>query len=126
MCIRDRIGTPPARISQAEDAGNGQPVGCEISRTARLGVFIEGPRSCAALSYSTSPVFLHMSFNRKTPLRLLTAITLVFLAVPTLGAQVLKPGLQPGLARAPDSCLLYTSDAADDLTRVDLGGRRLI
>jgi len=44
-----------------------------------------------------------MSFNSKTPLRLLTAITLVFLAVPTLGAQVLKPGLQPGLARAPDS-----------------------
>src|SRR5665811_1815645 len=24
------------------------------------------------------------------------------------------------------TCLLYTSDAADDLTRVDLGGRRLI
>src|SRR5665811_2594869 len=24
------------------------------------------------------------------------------------------------------SCLLYTSDAADDLTRVDLGGRRII
>src|SRR5665254_19508 len=23
-----------------------------------------------------------------------------------------------------DSCLLYTSDAADDLTRVDIGGRR--
>src|SRR5665811_2638215 len=23
-------------------------------------------------------------------------------------------------------CLLYTSDAADDLTRVDLGGRRII
>jgi outer membrane protein len=44
-----------------------------------------------------------MSFNPKTPLRLLTAITLVFLAVPTLGAQVLKPGLQPGLTRAPDS-----------------------
>ena len=44
-----------------------------------------------------------MSFNPKTPLRLLAAITLVFLAVPTLGAQVLKPGLQPGLTRAPDS-----------------------
>src|SRR5665811_2180742 len=27
--------------------------------------------------------------------------------------------LQPG-----ETCLLYTSDAADDLTRVDLGGRR--
>ncbi|GAB5856438.1 hypothetical protein [Staphylococcus aureus] len=26
----------------------------------------------------------------------------------------------------PLSCLLYTSDAADDLTRVDLGGRRII
>ena len=25
-----------------------------------------------------------------------------------------------------DACLLYTSDAADDLTRVDLGGRRII
>src|SRR5665811_1286157 len=25
-----------------------------------------------------------------------------------------------------DICLLYTSDAADDLTRVDLGGRRII
>src|SRR5665811_2625311 len=25
-----------------------------------------------------------------------------------------------------DRCLLYTSDAADDLTRVDLGGRRII
>src|SRR5665254_11491 len=30
-------------------------------------------------------------------------------------------------ASAQDSpCLLYTSDAADDLTRVDLGGRRII
>ena len=26
----------------------------------------------------------------------------------------------------PYPCLLYTSDAADDLTRVDLGGRRII
>ncbi|WP_460379386.1 protein rep, partial [Staphylococcus aureus] len=26
----------------------------------------------------------------------------------------------------PNVCLLYTSDAADDLTRVDLGGRRII
>src|SRR5665811_2576343 len=28
--------------------------------------------------------------------------------------------------QVPDTCLLYTSDAADDLTRVDLGGRRII
>jgi outer membrane protein len=44
-----------------------------------------------------------MSSIPKTPMRLLTAIALVFVAVPTLGAQVLKPGLQPGLTRAPDS-----------------------
>src|SRR5665811_1860395 len=52
-----------------------------------------------------------------------------------------KPGGLPGataLAQAKASgefththqrywdCLLYTSDAADDLTRVDLGGRRII
>src|SRR5665811_1644025 len=28
--------------------------------------------------------------------------------------------------RLIEGCLLYTSDAADDLTRVDLGGRRII
>src|SRR5665811_2588217 len=28
--------------------------------------------------------------------------------------------------RLVNGCLLYTSDAADDLTRVDLGGRRII
>ncbi len=44
-----------------------------------------------------------MSLNPKTPMRLLSAIALAFVAAPTLGAQVLKPGLQPGLTRAPDS-----------------------
>lgn len=44
-----------------------------------------------------------MSFNMNTPLRLLTATMLASLALPSLGAQVLKPGLQPGMARAPDS-----------------------
>ena len=44
-----------------------------------------------------------MPVNPKPPMRLLTAIMLVFVAVPTLSAQVLKPGLQPGLTRAPDS-----------------------
>ena len=32
----------------------------------------------------------------------------------------------PTVADAPDACLLYTSDAADDLLCVDLGGRRII
>src|SRR5680860_32313 len=35
-----------------------------------------------------------------------------------------QSGLDPAALRA--SCLLYTSDAADDLLCVDLGGRRLI
>src|SRR5665811_2349609 len=30
-----------------------------------------------------------------------------------------------GATDKPSDCLLYTSDAADDLTRVDLGGRRI-
>jgi outer membrane protein len=68
-----------------------------------LGVFIEGPQSGAALSLYNDPVLGDMSINMKKPLRLLTAIMLALLAVPVLGAQVLKPGLQPGMARAPDS-----------------------
>jgi outer membrane protein len=36
-------------------------------------------------------------------MRLLSAITLLLLSAPLAQAQVLKPGLQPGLARSPDS-----------------------
>ena len=53
-----------------------------------------------------------MSFNPKTPMRLLSAIAIAFVAVPTLSAQVLKPGLQPGLARAPDSARKISLDQA--------------
>src|SRR5450756_601094 len=41
-----------------------------------------------------------------------------------LGAGV--SGLAPGDRVLTDTCLLYTSDAADDLLCVDLGGRRII
>jgi outer membrane protein len=47
-----------------------------------------------------------------TPQRLLTAIALLFLATPMAGAQVLKPGLQPGLTRAPDSARKISLDEA--------------
>ena len=43
-----------------------------------------------------------MSLNDQRPMRLFSAIAFLSFA-PALGAQVLKPGLQPGLARAPDS-----------------------
>jgi outer membrane protein len=68
-----------------------------------LGVFIEGPQFGAALFDFNDPVLGDMSINLKKPLRLFTAIMLAWLAAPVLGAQVLKPGLQPGMARAPDS-----------------------
>ena len=41
-----------------------------------------------------------------------------------LGAEVLE-SLNPG-QQVVKICLLYTSDAADDSLRVDLGGRRII
>ena len=42
------------------------------------------------------------------------------------GARVKFPGLGWGLLRASNTCLLYTSDAADERSSVDLGGRRII
>jgi outer membrane protein len=46
-----------------------------------------------------------MSSNKKRPLRLLSAVTLSFLfgVAEAAYAQVLQPGLQPGLTRGPDS-----------------------
>ena len=45
--------------------------------------------------------------------------------------QALSLGLNPAWARKDDrastiSCLLYTSDAADERSSVDFGGRRII
>ena len=36
------------------------------------------------------------------------------------------PMTGPKMKPSPNACLLYTSDAADDLLCVDLGGRRII
>src|SRR5665811_2610271 len=41
-------------------------------------------------------------------------------------AKFLPISIRSELKRTSCTCLLYTSDAADDLTRVDLGGRRII
>jgi len=55
-----------------------------------------------------------MSFIIKSPMRILPATVLALLAAvtPKLGAQVLKPGLQPGLTRAPDSARKISLDEA--------------
>ena len=46
------------------------------------------------------------------PKTLVPAVVLLFLAAPLAGAQVLKPGLQPGLTRAPDSARKISLDDA--------------
>jgi outer membrane protein len=53
-----------------------------------------------------------MAFDPKKPVRLITVITLIVLAAPVVGAQVLQPGLQPGLARGPDSTRKISLDEA--------------
>ena len=42
------------------------------------------------------------------------------------GAKLILTPKKHGMTGAMKSCLLYTSDAADDSLRVDLGGRRII
>ncbi len=55
-----------------------------------------------------------MSLKIKSSMRILSATTIALLAfaTPRLGAQVLKPGLQPGLTRAPDSARKISLDEA--------------
>ena len=47
------------------------------------------------------------------------------LVTPVEGNQAL-PGVGDPATWAPKTCLLYTSDAADERSSVDLGGRRII
>lgn len=60
-----------------------------------------------------------MSLNRIPPLRVLAAIAAAVYgaATPNLGAQVIKPGLQPGLTRAPDSARKLTLEEAISLAQ---------
>jgi len=60
-----------------------------------------------------------MSLNRSAPLRVLAAIAISFFALstPDLGAQVIQPGLQPGLTRAPDSARKISLDEAISLAQ---------
>lgn len=53
-----------------------------------------------------------MSLNRTVGMRLFAAAALSLTAIPPLSAQVLQPGLQPGLIRAPDSARRISLDEA--------------
>src|SRR5256714_1168194 len=60
-----------------------------------------------------------MSFSIRSPMKILPATVLALLAAvtPKLGAQVLKPGLKPGLTRAPDSARKISLDEAISLAQ---------
>src|SRR5436190_19443352 len=55
-----------------------------------------------------------MSLNVNSPMTLLSAtvVALIVMTAPNLGSQVLQPGLQPGLTRAPDSARKISLDEA--------------
>ena len=79
-----------------------------------------------------------LQFSRDIGIDLGTANTLihvsgkgVILEEPSVVAMDLEEGVPLAVGEEAKlmlgrTCLLYTSDAADDLTRVDLGGRRII
>src|SRR5450756_2015099 len=87
------------------------------------GVGISESGSCWATSYVVAPntggkVFWGTNgYSFETDLRYSTACQSNFSVTMLLGS---------GIGTYSYSCLLYTSDAADDLLCVDLGGRRII
>src|SRR5665811_732295 len=118
-----------------------QEVGLEILRAIRWAVSRSGKMT------SSAPTILRMvpctslrAFARMTgspiSFRCRVARMLVSMVPPVLTMASSKSLLttERSASRSPaskqiarcTSCLLYTSDAADDLTRVDLGGRRII
>eukprot|EP00657_Telonema_sp_P-1_P009238 TRINITY_DN3434_c0_g1_i2.p1 TRINITY_DN3434_c0_g1~~TRINITY_DN3434_c0_g1_i2.p1 ORF type:complete len:217 (-),score=78.24 TRINITY_DN3434_c0_g1_i2:61-711(-) len=80
------------------------------------GLFAEGLEA-GALGFATSKAVTHTGFDgRPVPSRMASFEEILSLAS-VMGEQ--NTGLM-------QDCLLYTSDAADDLLCVDLGGRRII
>src|SRR5678816_3423913 len=53
-------------------------------------------------------------------------IVLTFLCTPAVFSQTPPPDCACESQSLPGTCLLYTSDAADERSSVDLGGRRII
>jgi outer membrane protein len=86
-----------------------------------MGVVIEGPLfRCGPFAFIRFPYSVsHMLSNIRRPLNLLSAATTALIAVSAsnLGAQVIQPGLQPGLTRAPDSARKISLDEAISLAQ---------
>src|SRR5450756_2172788 len=132
LYIRRRLGRDgsPAAV-RLPGLGSPGPPRSEISARGRLlgkGQLLEpkspsrkNARLRAGIQKETEGVTLVSTRHgpRQFPLRPYTDRELGLVAVPRTAPDEEEPG-----ADNEDDCLLYTSDAADDLLCVDLGGRR--
>src|SRR5450756_3185645 len=93
------------------------------------------PRSTQSRSSAASDVYkrqiirLHKSLAKKFPAarsRTVAAGVKVGMLISAVANGPKNIGIFPERTNELKTCLLYTSDAADDLLCVDLGGRRII
>src|SRR5665811_2388041 len=125
MCIRDRgetillnetLGAPSGRAMEKLFAKiDAEPLRKQVL-SLNFGVRVAG------FFASLSPRTLAWSASAAALAILLQAGLIAGIALKEQSAG----GYETASAPSTDPCLLYTSDAADDLTRVDLGGRRII
>src|SRR5680860_671324 len=87
-----------------------------------LGVFGQ----VSTLSITPSPSVSNSSKTHVVDLLVFIVIVIGLVVPVTSPSQFLKTNPANGVANNETVCLLYTSDAADDLLCVDLGGRRII
>eukprot|EP00828_Plagiopyla_frontata_P007716 TRINITY_DN13712_c0_g1_i4.p2 TRINITY_DN13712_c0_g1~~TRINITY_DN13712_c0_g1_i4.p2 ORF type:complete len:178 (-),score=13.21 TRINITY_DN13712_c0_g1_i4:25-558(-) len=120
---------PPARdlqpevIVSSEERGAHRKTDCagELSSGERMsagGERVEGGRTPAKPRWSEVIIFWDVFLRQGTPNRRKPS-------APTSGA-LIGSGDVPAHVLCVDTCLLYTSDAADEEDSVDLGGRRIV
>ena len=127
MCIRDRINSLEERIQQLREAAeadggrSAREFQGEGNRQYLTGLKLGGNRIAIMLDVSASMLapevvnVIRLRNQSDAKQRSARKWVQALGTVDWLTAQL-----------PTGSCLLYTSDAADDLTRVDLGGRRII
>ena len=121
MCIRDRSYS----IATGQSSSASETLG-EILATGNSETSVETPLAWdSPIDAKTYLIFIQ---NNKTGLfgkSWLNKMTLYTEAIYRSGKRY-TPYELTGYESASGSCLLYTSDAADERSSVDLGGRRII